>query len=188
MISSLKKILKSVAVVSLIATLFCCTNNPKEVRNFLKEKNLPIGVAKNIYNVYKDSGIIASKLVSSLLKDYSNRKRHPYSEFPEGIKIVSFKNKGKDSITITGDYALTYSKTQISEIRGNVVVVNHKDKSILETDQLFWDQNTDYFYSEKPFKSTTLTDTISGIGFESKKDLAKFLAKRITGYFTTIDN
>ncbi len=161
--------------------LFSCSNNTDEVSDFLKDKNLPIGKAKDAYHVYKDSGRITSKLITPLLLDFSNREKHPYSEFPEGVKIINFSNKNKDSVTITGKYALTYSKTEISEIKGNVVVVNHTDKSRLQTEQLFWDQKTQYFVSEKPFVLFKEQDTIYGIGFECKEDLSKHLAKKTTG-------
>ena len=183
-----KKIFQSIAAICLVVMLFSCSNNSNQVRDFLVAKNLPIGVVKNLYHIYKDSGRITSKLITPLLKDYSNRVGHPYNEFPEGITIVSYENQGRDSVTIVGDYALTYIKTQISEIRGHVLVINHKEKSQLVTEQLFWDQNTDYFYSEKSFRLTTLTDTINGVGFESKKDLSKHLARHITGKVITTDN
>jgi LPS export ABC transporter protein LptC len=166
--------------------LFSCSNNTQEVRDFLADKNLPVGKARDAYHVYKDSGRITSKLITPLMLDYSNRRAHPYSEFPEGITIVNFRNKGQDSVTITGDYALNYSRTSISEIRGNVVVINHTDKSKLETEQLFWDEIQHYFISEKKFRLTTESqDTIEGIGFESKDDLSKHLAKKTTGRIKT---
>ena len=163
--------------------LFSCSNNTQEVRDFLASKNLPIGVAKNAVHIYKDSGRITSKLITPLLHDYSNRVQHPYNEFPKGIKIVNFE--GKDSVTITGNYALSYSKTSVSEIIGNVVVLNHSEKSRLETEQLFWDQNTKYFFSEKAFTLIKLKDTIYGLGFECKEDLSKHLAKKTTGTLVT---
>lgn len=163
--------------------LFSCSNNTQEVRDFLASKNLPIGVAKEAYHVYKDSGRITSKLITPLLYDFSNRKQHPYNEFPRGIKIVNFE--GKDSVTITGDYALSYSKTSVSEIKGNVVVLNHAEQSRLETERLLWDQNTKYFFSEKPFILSTLKDTVYGVGFECKEDLSKHLAKKTTGRLVT---
>jgi len=149
------------------------------------EKNLPVGTAKDAYHVYKDSGRITSKLITAVMLDFSNRTAHPYSEFPDGIKIVNFEKNGMDSITITGDYALSYATTSISEITGNVVVVNHTEKSRLETEQLFWDEKTKYFVSEKAFKLTKESDTIFGIGFESKDDLSKHLAKKTTGKLET---
>jgi LPS export ABC transporter protein LptC len=178
-------LIKSIAVIFFTVMLFSCSNSTEEVRNFLEEKNLPIGKAKEAYHVYKDSGQISSKLVTPLLLDFSNRKKHPYNEFPKGIKIINFTNKGKDSVTITGDYAQSYAKTEVSEIKGNVVVVNHTDRSRLETAQLFWDQKTKYFVSEKAFVMYKENDTIMGVGFECKEDLSKHLAKKTTGRIET---
>ena len=178
-------VLKSIAVICITAMLFSCSNSTEEVRNFLEEKNLPIGKAKEAYHVYKDSGQITSKLITPLLLDFSNRKKHPYNEFPKGIKIINFSNKGKDSVTISGNYARSYVKTEVSEIRGNVVVVNHTDLSRLETTQLFWDQKTKYFVSEKAFVMYKENDTILGVGFECKEDLSKHLAKKTTGRIET---
>ncbi|UAM98756.1 LPS export ABC transporter periplasmic protein LptC [Polaribacter litorisediminis] len=182
------KIIKSIALLLGIAMLFSCDNNTQKARDFLADKNLPIGITTNAFHVYKDSGRITSKLITAKMLDYSNRTLHPYSKFPEGIKIVNFENKGLDSITITGDFALSYTKTSISEIKGNVVVINHSDKSRLETEQLFWDEKTKYFVSEKAFKLTKENDTIFGIGFESKDDLSKHLSKKTIGKLETSEN
>lgn len=179
---------KSIVVICVTTMLFSCTNDSKEVRDFLAEKNLPIGVAKDAYHVYKDSGRITSKLITPLLHDFSNRKKHPYNEFPKGVKIINFDNNGKDSTTVIGDYALSYSKTSISELRGNVVVYNHTQNSKLETSQLFWDQKNEYFFSEKRFVFTNLTDTIRGVGFESKENLTKRVIKEVTGEIITNEN
>ncbi len=165
--------------------LFSCSNNTREVRDFLASKNLPIGVAKNAFHVYKDSGRITSKLITPLLRDFSNRKEHPYNEFPEGLKIVSFE--GQDSVTVTSNYALSYSKTDISELIGNVVVLNHSENSKLETEQLYWDQKTNYFFSEKRFTLSTLKDTVHGVGFECKEDLSQHLAKKTIGRLETAE-
>jgi LPS export ABC transporter protein LptC len=186
--SYFKKIGKNIVAISVVAMFFSCTNNSNEVRAFFTAKNLPVGVAKDIAHVYRDSGRTTSKLFAPLLKDFSNRVSHPYNEFPEGIKLITFENNGKDSITIFGDYAISYSKTMITELDGNVIIINHTDQLNLYTDQLFWDQNTDYFFSEKKFTLTNPTDTIKGIGFESKKDLTKFLAKKLSGELITKEN
>lgn len=174
--------LKNIVTTLVIAMFFSCTNNAKKVKDFLVDKNLPIGVAKNGYHIYKDSGKITSKLQTPLLYDFSNRKEHPYNEFPKGIKIITIEKNGKDSTTITGNYALTYNKTSIAEIKGNVVIINHSKKSKLITDQLYWDQKLKYFFSEERFMLTTVEgDTVIGVGFECKQDLTKHLAKNPEG-------
>ena len=188
MVKTIKKILKSITVLFVTVMLFSCSNNAKEVQDFLKSKNLPVGKATNAFHEYKDSGRITSKLIAPLLYDFSNRKEHPYNEFPKGVKIINFEKNGIDSVTITGDYALSYSKTSVSEIKGNVVVINHTEKSKLVTDQLYWDQTTKYFFSEKKFTLTTQKDTIKGVGFECKEDLSKHLAKKTTGRLETTED
>ena len=179
---------KGIAVLIVTAMLFSCSNNTQKARDFLADKNLPVGTSKDVFHMYKDSGRITSKLITPIMLDYSNRQTHPYSEFPSGIKIINFENKGSDSITIIGNYAISYSKTNISEIKGKVIVVNHTDKSKLETEQLFWDEKTKYFISEKAFKLTQKNDTIYGVGFESKDDLSKHLAKKTTGKLETSED
>lgn len=183
--SYLININRSIATSFLVAMFFSCVNSKKEVRDFLADKNMPVGTAKNIFHIKKDSGIITSKTMASVFHDFSNRKEHPYSEFPEGIKIVSIDKTGKDSTTITGNYALTYSRTSVSEISGDVVILNHKENTKLETNQLFWDQKEHYFFTEDGFRLTTPNGVINGFGFESKEDLTKYIAKDITGDIET---
>ncbi|MDT0552847.1 LPS export ABC transporter periplasmic protein LptC [Urechidicola vernalis] len=177
---SFKNILKSIAVVVSTAMLFSCGNDIQEVRDFLADKNLPIGVAKNVYTVHTDSGRVDLKFSAPLLHDFSNRKEHPYSEFPEGVRIVTF-DENNDSLVVVGNYAVSWSKTSISEITGNVIINNFSQRKKLTTEQLFWDQKTKYFYTEKVFTLYTATDTIYGVGFDASEDLDKFVAKRQRG-------
>lgn len=179
---------KSIGACMIASMLFSCTNDSKEVRDFLAEQNRPIGIAKDAFHIYKDSGQITSKLITPQMNDFSNRRNHPYNEFPKGVKIINFENGGKDSVTVIGDYALTYSKTSISELKGNVIVINHTENSKLETEQLFWDQKNKYFFSEKKFTLTSATDTTKGVGFESRENLTKWVAKNITGDIVTNEN
>ena len=171
----------NIAVIFMAAMFFCCTNSTKEVRDLLADENKPIGIAKNANHKYKDSGYITNRLITPLLYDFSNRKKHPYNEFPLGIKIVTIDKNGIDSTTITGNYCISYNKTAISEIKGNVVVLNHSDDVVLETNQLFWDQKEKFFFTEDGFRLRTKKDTINGFGFEANQDLTKWVAKDITG-------
>lgn len=188
MVKHNKHIQFSIAIISMIAMLFSCTNDAKEVRDFLADKNLPIAIAKDAYHVYKDSGKITSKLITPLLHDFSNRKDHPYNEFPKGIKIVSIGKNQIDSTTITGNYALSYNNTLISDIRGNVIITNHTDNVKLFTDQLYWDQKLQYFFTESQFLLVKDKDTFTGIGFESKENLTKWIAKETTGNLESKQN
>ncbi|WP_231372708.1 LPS export ABC transporter periplasmic protein LptC [Aureivirga sp. CE67] len=180
--SIVDKYIKGIGITFVISMLFSCGNSNKELNDFLANKNLPIRVGENIHDIHQDSGFVNYKMETPLLYDYENRKEHPYYEFPKGITITSYR-KGGDSTKITGNYAISFQKTGVAEIRGNVVVNNYKENSILKTSQLYWDQKEDLFYSDKKFVLYRDKDTIIATGFESKGDLSKLETRNNTGSF-----
>ena len=162
---------KGIAAIFLGAMLFSCVNNRDKINDFIADKNLPISVTKNISLIHTDSGKIKSKMKTKLLNDFSNRTKNPYQEFPKGIQLITFKKNG-DSTTITANYARTYKNTEVSEIKGNVVVINHKKNMKLLTEQLFWDQKENYFFSNKKTILISGKDTLIGKdGFDANADL-----------------
>lgn len=164
-------IIKSIATLFLVAMLFSCGNDMQQINDFINDKNLPISVTKNIDLRHTDSGYIKTKMQAKLLHDFSNRKKHPYHEFPKGIKIVTFD--GKDSTTVTADYAVSYKKTQLTQVKGNVIVFNHSKNTKLKTEMLFWDQNENYYFTNQKSVLTHLGDTLIGVnGFDAKSDLS----------------
>lgn len=170
----------NIAVVISTAMFFSCKNDAKEVRDFLADKNLPIGEAFNIDHKHTDSGRIDVKLKAPLMLDFDNRKEHPYAEFPKGVYITTI-DKNKDSVTIEGNYAKSYRKTQVSLLKGDVVIINYAEGTKLTTSEIYWDQKTHYFFTEKRFVFYTQTDTINGTGFEASEDLKKWWVKNQSG-------
>ncbi|MBS9767607.1 MAG: LPS export ABC transporter periplasmic protein LptC [Flavobacteriaceae bacterium] len=172
-----KKIKTISVAVLLTAMLFSCGNTDKEIHDFLQEKNLPILEAKDIHLIHTDSGRVDLVMQSPLLLDFRNRKAHPYTEFPKGIQFISIKKN--DSTSIKGNYAITYNNTNISDIKGNVIIYNYSKKYKLVTSQIFWDQTMKVFFTEERFKLYTPTDTIPGRGFESDENLENYITKNI---------
>ena len=178
--------IKGIAIVLTLAVLFSCKNDAKVVRDFLADKNLPIGEAYNINHKHTDSGRINIKMKAPVMLDFGNRTAHPYSEFPKGIKITSIEKNG-DSITIEGGYAKSYKKTEISDIKNNVVINNYAQKNKLETEQIYWDQKSHYYFTEEKFTFYTLSDTIRGVGFEASEDLKNWWVKNQSGIINIKD-
>ncbi|MEI6866702.1 LPS export ABC transporter periplasmic protein LptC [Flavicella sp.] len=181
MLKNILNTLQNIVILFVVTMFFSCANSVKEVNDFLADKNLPVGESEDVRHVYKDSGRIVFRMITPLLYDFSNRESHPYSEYPKGIKLVTIGNSGKDSTTVTGNYAKSFNKTRISELIGDVVVYNHTDNSMLKTPQLYWDQKTNYVFTEENFSLIVDGDTIKGKGFESNLDLSGWLLKKITG-------
>ena len=172
--------IKSIAIVITLAMFFSCTNDAKEVRDFLADQNLPIGESYNIVHKHTDSGRLDIKMKAPLMLDFTNRDKHPYFEFPEGLEITTIDKNG-DSITIKGDYAKSFNKTEVSEIKNNVVIYNYAQNNKLVTEQIYWDKKTHYFFTEEKFALYTATDTIYGTGFEATEDMKKWWVKNQTG-------
>ena len=170
----------NIATIIIVAMFFSCGNDIKEVQDFLAEKNLPIGAAKNVHLIHTDSGKVMTILTAPVMHDFSNREDHPYTLFPEGVRIVSFDEKG-DSVILTAGYSISFANTNISEVKDSVKVINPAEKTKLFTDQLFWDSNEHYIYTEKKFTLITQADTIRGQGFESNEDLSKVNMKSVKG-------
>jgi len=175
-----KNIFLNIATSLLVAMFFSCTNKLQDVRDFLAEKNLPVGTAKNINLIYTDSGKVTTKLISPLMLDFSNKKKLPYQEYPKGIEVISF-DKNKDSTTLTANYGITYLKTNISKVKGNVEIVNYAKHFKLNTELLFWNQNTHYVFTEKKVRLIQEKDTTFGVGFEANEDLTKASMKSSFG-------
>jgi len=180
MTKSVVNTIKSIAVVFTIVMLFSCTNDANEVRDFLADKNLPIGEAYNIVHRHTDSGRVNIKMKAPVMLDFNNRTLHPYKEFPKGIEVTTIEKNG-DSVVINGNYAKIYSTTEIAEIKDDVVIYNYAERNKLVTDQIFWDQKTNYYFTEKDFIFYTQTDTIKGVGFEASEDLKSWWVKNQSG-------
>ena len=67
MTKSVINTIKNIGVVFTIAMFFSCTNDVKEVRDFLADKNLPIGEAFNIHHKHTDSGRVNIKMIAPVL-------------------------------------------------------------------------------------------------------------------------
>ena len=123
--------------------------------------------------------MVATILDSPLMYDYAMEKM-PYMEFPEGIRLMRYYGD-RDSTLVTGKYAVTYTKKEISELRDSVTVINYLKAYTLKTEQLYWDQKLHYFITGKKFVLYTPRDTIYGEGFESTEDLENWHTYNNTG-------
>ena len=111
---------------------------------------MPVGEARDMYLVYTDSGKVKSTLRTPLNRDYSNQE-FPYMEFPDGLILEFFDEKSNKSV-VTADYGILYSETNLVDLNGNVVLKTH-DGNILEAPQLYWNQDSEWVFTEGAFKN-----------------------------------
>src|SRR5690625_243321 len=116
-----KYIVRSIAVMFLIAMLFSCQGRINKVRELGLKNFSPATEETKVNVVYTDSGKVALKLRSPLILDFSNLD-FPYRESPHGIE-VDFFDKDNKKTTITPDYGMANEKTSFIDFKENVQMV-----------------------------------------------------------------
>jgi len=176
---SLRLFLPVLAVFS--AVMGSCESNFREVQKINYSEFMPSGEATDFNLKYTDSGRIKSILVSPLMLDYA-AVEFPFTEFPKGIDVTMFDTKGKKTF-ISSDYAVTFKGTDVIDLQRNVKITNETGQ-VLETEQLYFDQKNEWFFTEKKFKFTDPKGVSYGEGIDFSKDFKVVNSQRIQG---TID-
>jgi len=155
-----------------------CESNFKEVQKSNFSEFVPSGEAEKINLKYTDSGRITAILVSPKMIEYAN-VAFPFTDFPKGIDVTLYDKNNKRTI-ILADYATSYKASNIIDLRGNVKITS-QDGQILETDQLYFDQKNEWFFTEKNFKFTDPKGTSNGQGIDFSKDFKVINSQKIAG-------
>ena len=177
-------ILSIVTVITTVTMFFSCNDNYNQVQKIGISENEPIGVAENINLKYTDSGRLKANLLGAKMLDYSNRD-FPFSEFTDGMTLYVFDDEDKKS-TIVSDYAIIYDKTGLVDLQGHVVITTH-DGNILKTEQLYYDQNREWLFTNVPVTFITKQDVINGNGFDSNRGFTNAEVLEVTGLISLND-
>jgi len=168
-----------------LVIIISCESNLKEVQNIYKTTFVATGEADSINLKYTDSGRVKSTLQSLKMLDYSSAK-NPFVEFPKGI-LVTLYDADLHTTTVKADKAVSYKKTQVIDLIGNVKIVTH-DGKILETNQLYFDQKNEWFFTEEPFKfKDGQGGFLEGIGIDFSKDFKVFNMQNNIGQVNNMD-
>ena len=164
--------------ILVVLLIFGCESNFKEVQKSNISDFVPSGEAEKINLKYTDSGRIKVILISPLMKEFGSID-FPFTEFPKGIDVTLYDNKGKRTFVLA-DYATSYKLTNLIDLRGNVRI-STENGQLLETDQLYFDQKNEWFYTEKNFKFTDPKGVSTGQGIDFSKDFKVINSQKIAG-------
>jgi len=174
----LKKIIVSTLLTFVVVVFISCESNFKEVQKSNISEFAPTGEADSVNIKYTDSGRIKSILISPKLLDYATLD-FPFTEFPKGINVTLFDEKGKKTF-VTSKYAISYKKTELIDLQGSVKITNESGQ-LFETEQLFFDQKNEWFYTEKRYKFTDPKGVSFGDGVDFSKDFKIINSQRVSG-------
>ena len=163
-------------LISTVTVILGCESNFKEVQKINYSEFTPNGEADNFNLKYTDSGRIKSILISPKMLDYSNVE-FPFTEFPKGIDVTLYDLKKKRTF-VKSDYAISFAGTDIIDLQGHVKITTETGQ-FLETEQLYFDQKNEWFFTEKKFKFTDPKGVSFGEGIDFSKDFKIINSQRI---------
>jgi LPS export ABC transporter protein LptC len=162
----------------MLVLLTACESNFREVQKMGLSEFSPSGEADSINLKYTDSGRIKAVLVSPKMLEFG-MVEFPFTEFPKGIDLTLYDAKNAKTF-IKSNYAISYKGTDLIDLQGNVVIHNETGEK-LETEQLYFDQKNEWFFTQKKFKLSSPRGVSYGEGVDFSKDFKKVNSQKISG-------
>lgn len=165
----MKKINCLLLLLACTLIVSCDNNSLKDIQKMNANNFFAAGEAENINVKYTDSAKIKAILVSKKMLDYSQVK-YPFTHFPNKVHVTVF-DSNKNKTFIVANKATAYNKTNIIDLEGNVKITTHDGKT-LETQQLYYNQKNNWFFTDAYFKFTDVNKSFfEGIGIDFDNDL-----------------
>jgi LPS export ABC transporter protein LptC len=166
---------------------FCaCENKMEDIDKFSK-KEVSVEEGTNIESFLSNGGVLRAKLTAPVLLRYQTQI--PRVEFTKSLHVDfydSLKRVESQLFARYGEYKENENKVFL---RDSVVVFNVGGDTLL-TSELYWDQNKQVFYNDKPtvvIKSSPKQKLYSKDGLTADQNLQWFTLKSIQiGSFATI--
>lgn len=181
------KSLANIIFISVFLSLqLSCTNSFKDLQKLKQKQLFPSGVAENFTLVYTDSAKVKAILKSKLMKDFSSAK-YPFQLFPKGVRLEIFDQKNNKHI-ILADRSTVYKSTGIIELEGNVKITSSEGK-VFQTQQLFYNQKKNWFFTESYFKTTDSDKSFfEGIGIDFDNEFKTVNAQQNRGIIKNVNS
>ena len=186
MIKRRRKYVELMALL-LLVYFFCgsCVNNPKDIPTIGK-KQISIEEGKQIESFYSQGAKVKAKLTAPYMLRHLTDST--YVEFPKTLH-VDFYN---DTMIVESKLDALYGKYREFEnkvfLKDSVVVRNILKGDTLHCDELWWDQRTQKFYTDKKVRINTKDKIIFGTGLEAAQNFSWYVIQQITGTILTPEN
>jgi LPS export ABC transporter protein LptC len=164
-----------------MALFISCGDSSQALMEINADLQEPLGTASNIRMVYTDSIKIQAILTAPKHVDYTNLSFR-YAEFPEGLKVIFFDDLEREN-EVVADYGILYNDTKLIDLKGNVRLQSH-DGSVLTTSQLFWDAESEWLFTEQPFKFEDNDYNFDALRLDTNKEFTKFQTGSLIGTVT----
>jgi LPS export ABC transporter protein LptC len=134
-------------LLSCFFVVAACENDQQEIDNLFTRKVM-LEEAHQIESYYSDAGLVKAKLTAPLM--LRRQQDSAYMEFPKTLHVDFYDDSTRIETILDARYAKYYEYDRKILLRDSVVVINIRTGDTLRTPELWWDQNKQEFYTNKP--------------------------------------
>jgi len=167
-------------VLSISCCLFisACENDPKMIDDWSKKKEM-VEVGKNIEAYLSQESKVKAKLTAPLMLRHEADTL--YTEFPNSLHVDFYDDSTKIESWVDSKHGKYFENLNKVYLWDSVVVINIKGDTLKSPD-LWWDQNTKLFYTDKYAQYLRKDKQIyPGKGLEATQDFKRITFKEPTG-------
>lgn len=184
-ISFYKKIIQAAAFITGCCFVVSCENDVKVVTDFTK-KVVMKEEAINVESLLSQEGKLKAKLKAPLMiRVFADTV---YAEFPKSLHCDFYDDNTIIESWLDSKYGKYYENIGKVYLRDSVVVITVKGDTLRSPD-LWWDQNTKMFYTDKPALYSGPDKRITGInGLQATQDLRSVIFNSPVGTIKASEN
>lgn len=162
------KFLLCVVLCTLVFFLGGCENSEQEIRE-LTQKKIGVDEARMIETYFSQAGKMKAKLTAPLMLRYQDTL--PRVEFPQSMHVDFYNDSTQVESILDALYGRYLEGQRKMYLRDSIVVIQQLNEDTLRCEELWWDQNKEIFYTDKPVKITKKDGTVlPGKGLEASQD------------------
>lgn len=161
--------MKSAIIIGCL--LICACENDIEKVTALTNKRVMAEEAKNIEIIFSQGGKLKAKLTAPLMLRYQTDSA--YLEFPKTLHVDFYDSLSRKESAVDALYGKYFESLNKVFLKDSVVVANIKGDT-LKAPELWWDQGTQKFFTDKVVRIRTADNYISGgEGLDAEQDLSR---------------
>jgi LPS export ABC transporter protein LptC len=165
--------------------VYGCENDPQDIRNNSSSRSM-VEEVTGVQSLISQNGVPRALLKAPYMLRYSADTS--FLEFPKSLHVQFFDGSGKVESQLDAKYGKYYESRSTVYLRDSVIVFNNSGDTLRSPD-LWWDQNTKRFYTDKQVSVKTKSKQIfGGKGLEADQDLTRWTIFQPTGFVIVPDN
>ena len=173
-----KKIIYAAAFIISCCFVSACENDPKKIEALTKDV-ITREEAVNIESYLSQGGKMKAKLKAPLM--YRVSTDTVYVEFPNKLHVDFYNDSTKIETYLDSKYGKYFEGLGKVYLRDSVVVITMKGDTLRSPD-LWWDQNTKLFYTDKNVIYHGIgRNIVGGKGLVATQDLRTLTFNQTTG-------